>query len=40
MAGQGQVISRDGKIFVTKEAGQVWVAGDVTCVITGQAALR
>ncbi|HHN8401792.1 PhzF family phenazine biosynthesis protein [Morganella morganii] len=40
VAGQGQVISRDGKIFVTKEAGQVWVAGDVTCVITGQAALR
>ncbi len=39
-ANQGRALSRDGQIFLSKEGADVWVAGNVVSVITGQMSLR
>lgn len=35
VAGQGQVVDRDGRVHVSAEDGEVWVGGDVTTVVRG-----
>lgn len=40
VAGQGSQLRRDGRVYVEREAGEVWVGGDATVTVRGEVALR
>jgi PhzF family phenazine biosynthesis protein len=39
VAGQGALLQRDGRVYVERADGDIWIGGDVVCCIDGQVTL-